>query len=305
VTADVTARVNFDGVSVALATPWRAAGGVDDAALERLVAHVCAAGVVAVCPAGTTGEGPRLSRDERVALVRRVGELTPPHVGIVGGVSSASLGETLDELAAQADAGAGAVLVTPPTRMPLGADGCRRFYELVAERTPVPIVVYHIPLLTGVPVPPDVVLDLAAHPNVLGLKDSAADIQYHLRVADGLAAAGHTGFALLTGTDATMVASMQAGGTGAILASANVVPALSVAVHRAVRCGDVAGALALLPRLRAIVIACRRGSLPAGWKAALELIGIGTRLAIPPGETLDDAQVASLRCDLERLGVLT
>jgi hypothetical protein len=67
----------------------------------------------------------------------------------------------------------------------------------------------------------------------------------------------------------------------------------------------VAGALALLPRLRAIVIACRRGSLPAGWKAALELIGIGTRLAIPPGETLDDAQAAALRSDLEPLGQLT
>jgi dihydrodipicolinate synthase/N-acetylneuraminate lyase len=296
--------LNLDGVSVALVTPWREGWGVDAASLERIVRRACDAGVVAVCPAGTTGEGPRLSRGQRVELVRSCAALVPEHVGVVGGVSSGSLGETLAELEAQAAAGADAALVTPPTRMPLGADGCRRFYAELADRAPLPLIIYHIPALTGVPVPAEVVVELAAHASIIGLKDSAADMQYHLRVADGLADGGIDGFALLTGTDALLVGSMQAGGAGAILASGNLVPELGVGVHRAVRAGDIAHALAVARRLRAIVIACRRGNLPAGWKAALELTGCGSRVAVPPGESLDAVQVEALRRDLERLGVL-
>lgn len=297
--------VNLDGISVALVTPWREDGGVEVASLERLVRHVCDAGVAAVCPAGTTGEGPRLSRDQRVELVSRCAKLVPDNVGVVGGVTSGSLTETLAELGAQAAAGADAALVTPPSRMPLGPDGCRKFYTEIADRAPLPLIIYHIPSLTGVHVPPEVVLELAAHPSIIGLKDSGADIQYHLRVADGLADGGIEGFSLLTGTDAMLVASMQAGGTGAILASGNLVPEMSVGVHRAVRSGDLTRALELQRRLRAIVIACRRGSLPAGWKAALELAGWCGRVAVPPGESLDATQVEALRSDLERLQVLS
>jgi 4-hydroxy-tetrahydrodipicolinate synthase len=296
--------MNLDGITVALVTPWRASGGVDDGALERIVAHVSAAGVVAISPGGTTGEGPRLTRAERVALVARCAALVPAHVGIVGGVSSGSITETLEELDLQARAGAGAVLLTPPSRMPMGNEGCRRFYEAIAERTPLPLIIYHIPLLTGVHVAPEVVLQLAAHDAIIGLKDSAGDIQYHLRIADGLAAAGNAAFALLTGTDATIVASMQAGGRGAVLASGNLVPELGVAVHRAMREGRVSDALLQLRRLREIVIACRRGSLPAGWKAAMELAGWCSRIAVPAGETIEGTQVDALRADLQRLGVV-
>lgn len=297
--------VNLDGISVALVTPWREDGGIDVAPLERLVRHVCDAGVVAVCPAGTTGEGPRLSRGQRVELVSRCARLVPDTIGVVGGVTSGSVTETLAELEQQAEAGADAALVTPPSRMPLGPGGCRQFYTEIADRTPLPLIIYHIPSLTGVHVPPEVVLELAVHPAIIGLKDSAADIQYHLRVADGLADGAIEGFSLVTGTDAMLVASMQAGGTGAILASANLVPEMGVGVHRAVRNGDLARALDRLRRLRAIVIACRRGSLPAGWKAALELTGWCARSAVPPGESLDTTQVEALRRDLERLEVLS
>jgi 4-hydroxy-tetrahydrodipicolinate synthase len=297
--------VNLDGISVALVTPWRGGRGIDVASLERIVGRVCDAGVVAVCPAGTTGEGPRLSRDQRVELVSRCARLVSEGVGVVAGVVSASLTETLAELEEQAGAGATAALVAPPARMPLGPDGCRTFYTEIADRAPLPLMIYHIPSLTGVHVPPEVVLELAPHPSIAGLKDSAADIQYHLRVADGLAEGGIEGFSLVTGTDAMLVASMQAGGTGAIIASANLVPELSVGVHQAVRSGDLAHALDVQRRLRAIVMACRRGSGPAGWKAALEIAGWCSSHPVPPGERLDATQFEALRRDLGRLEVLS
>ncbi|MEO5590741.1 MAG: dihydrodipicolinate synthase family protein [Gemmatimonadaceae bacterium] len=298
-------KMNVDGVCVALVTPLLDEGKVDFAALERIVTRACDAGVVAVCPGGTTGEGPRLSVTDRAALTTSVSRMVPDNVTVIGGVSTSNVGETLAELDAQASSGANAALVTPPSRMPIGAAGLLRFYRELADRTPIPIVVYHIPQFTGVHVPPEVVLELAVHPSIAGLKDSSADIQYHLRIADGMVDGAIADFALLTGTDATMISSMQAGGTGAVLASANLVPAMGVAVHRAVRAGDIDFASAELRKLRAIVIACRRGSLPAGWKGALELTGICSRRAVSPGESLDDTQLAALRGDLEKYGVLS
>jgi dihydrodipicolinate synthase/N-acetylneuraminate lyase len=297
--------MNLDGVCVALVTPLLEERKVDFAALERIVERACDAGVVAVSPGGTTGEGPRLSAGERATLVAKVAKMVPDNVAVVGGVSTSSVDETLSELAEQASGGASAALVPPPSRMPIGAAGLLRFYRELAEQTPIPLIVYHIPQLTGVHVPPEVVLELAHHPSIAGLKDSSADIQYHFRVADGLVDGAIDRFALLTGTDATMIASMQAGGNGAVLASANLVPAMGVAVHRAVRAGDIDFALKEVRKLRAIVTACRRGSLPAGWKAALELTGICSRSAVSPGEALDNAQLAALRSDLEKYGVLS
>ena len=297
--------VSFDGISVALVTPWREAGGIDVAALERLLAHVCGAGVVNVCPAGTTGEGPRLTRDERAEMVRRCAALVPTGVGVVGAVAQSSIGETLSELDDQAGAGAQVALLTPPSRMPLGTEGCREFFTQVAVRTPLPLVIYNIPALSGVAIPPELVLELADHPSIVGLKDSSADIQYHMRVADGLIEQDNKRFAFVTGTDAMLVASMQAGGSGAIIASANLVPSLSVALHRAVRSGDLDTALNISRRLRAIVIACRRGSLPCGWKAAVEIAGIAPAHPVPPGEKLTAAQMEALRKDLQRLEVIS
>ena len=76
-------------------------------------------------------------------------------------------------------------------------------------------------------------------------------------------------------------------------------------VHRAVRDGDLVHALDLQRRLRAIVVACRRGSGPAGWKAALELAGLCAADPVPPGERLEATQLDALRQDLERLEVLS
>jgi dihydrodipicolinate synthase/N-acetylneuraminate lyase len=76
--------VNLDGVCVALVTPWRDGAGIDVASLERIVARACGAGVVAVGPVGTTGEGPRLSRDQRIEVVSRCIRLVSAGVGVVG-----------------------------------------------------------------------------------------------------------------------------------------------------------------------------------------------------------------------------
>lgn len=295
--------VNLDGISVALVTPWQQ-GTIDAPALQRLVEHVCGAGVVNVCPAGTTGEGPRLSRRQRVDLVRQCAQLVAGRAGIVGGIASASVEETLAEIKEQAEAGAGAVLVTPPTRLPLGGDGCRHFFTSLAHRSPIPIILYHIPSLTGIQLPPETVLELAGHERIIGLKDSSADIQYHMRLADGLAARPPQNFSLLCGTDAMMVASLQAGGAGGIIASANIVPGLSVALHGAFRTGDIKQALELERKLRPIIIACRRGHGPAGWKAAVEIAGLAPATPVPPGEGLDNAQYEALRADLQRLEVV-
>nr|MDQ2724903.1 dihydrodipicolinate synthase family protein [Actinomycetota bacterium] len=99
-------------------------------------------------------------------------------------------GPDLDaDLGAYHDAGATAVLVAPPFYFPLDRDGVLRFYTGVADRSPLPIVLYNIPAMTKISIPPTVAGELAAHPMIAGMKDSSRDMEYFAEVLDATSGA--------------------------------------------------------------------------------------------------------------------
>jgi 4-hydroxy-tetrahydrodipicolinate synthase len=292
----MTSPTALQGVLVALATPADESGAVDPGGLERLVQRVISGGVSGISPVGSTGEGPRLTRGQRIAIVRRVRALAPPGMPVVPGVPFLTAGEAADELHALAEAGASAALVSPPSYYPLSDPGVLRLYQDLADRSPLPLLLYNIPVFTKVRIAPAVAAALAAHPRVVGLKDSSRDMEYQQQV---IGACAGTEFSVLTGTDSLLVASLMTGARGTIAASANLAPELAVGVYRAVRAGDMPEALRLQEALSAVVAACRRGEFPAGWKAALEIAGICAAHVIPPGSALPAAERAGLAASLD------
>ena len=288
------------GTMVALATPVRADGSLDPAGLERLVHRVTDGGVDGISPCGSTGEGPRLTRAQRLDVCRRVREFAPPGMPVIPGVPLVTAEDGHAELAALADAGATAALVAPPSYYPLTSDGALRLYEALADRSPVPLVLYNIPDFTKVSLAPEVVARLAAHPAVAGIKDSSRDMGYQQQV---LYATADAEFSVLTGNDPLLVASLLLGAAGTIAASANLVPGLVSDVFRAFTTGDVPAALSLQQRLTRIVAACRPGNPPAGWKAALEVAGVCSACPVPPGSPLSESERARLAAVLAAEGV--
>lgn len=289
------------GVMVALATPLHADGTLDEPGLERLVKHVVAGGVDGISPAGSTGEGARLTRAQRLEVVTRVCGLAPAGMPVVAGVPVVDVATGGPELTELADAGATAVLVSVRPGYPLPDDDVQRFYEQLAEAAPLPLVLYNIPIYTGVRIAPEVVGRLAAHPNIAGIKDSSRDMEYLQAVVFATSGAD---FRVFTGTDTLLVASMAAGADGTIAASLNLVPEMAAGVYRAMTSGDLADARREQRRLNAVVTACRRGHPPSGWKAALAIAGICEPYLAPPASPLPADSQEELSRMLRELGVV-
>ncbi|HLI38792.1 MAG TPA: dihydrodipicolinate synthase family protein [Streptosporangiaceae bacterium] len=296
----MSARRALAGVMAALVTPAGEDGEPDIAGLERLVSRVVTGGADGISPAGSTGEGPRLTREQRLAVTRRVRALVPPGMPVIPGVPLSTPQDGMAELEALAGAGATAALVSPPSYYPLSDDAVQRLYETLAARSPLPLLLYNIPVFTKVRIAPGVVAKLAAHPSIAGIKDSSRDLEYQQQV---IHCSAGTEFSVFTGTDTLLVASLTIGAAGAIAASVNLVPDLTAGVYRAVTTGDLTAALRMQERLARVVAACRRGEFPAGWKTALELAGVCAAHPVPPGLPLSAEQRSRLAADLAAEGI--
>jgi 4-hydroxy-tetrahydrodipicolinate synthase len=289
------------GAMVALATPLDADGQIDEDGLGRLVERVVAAGIDGISPNGSTGEGARLGRERRLAVTTQVRKLAPDGMPVISGVPLTTLDAGRAELDDLAELGATAALVAPPSYYPLPDESVLRLYEALARDAPLPLLLYNIPVFTKVRLAPDVVRRLAGHPAIAGIKDSSRDMEYQQEL---IAATTDVEFAVLTGADTLLVASLTVGASGSISASANLVPELPVGIQRAFLAGDIRTATELQRRLARIVAACRAGEPPAGWKAALSIAGVcGPDLAAPAA-ALPPAQRATLERRLAAEGII-
>ncbi|MPZ63593.1 MAG: hypothetical protein GEU93_20420 [Propionibacteriales bacterium] len=290
----------LSGVHVALATPIEPSGELDRAGLRGLLDRVLDGGIFGICPTGSTGEGPRLTRAQRREVLRAVRE----HVGdeplVVPAPSGLTSHDVIDELEEFSGLGADAALIAVPSYFPMAEPDVLRYYQAVADSAAIPFLIYNIPPMTGVSVPPWVVGELASHPKVVGIKDSSRDFEYFEEVV--YATAGSENFAVLTGSDTMLLASMVVGGDGTIAASANFVPELGVGVYSNVQKEDWPEAHRLQRRLFEVVRTCRAGVPPGGWKAALEHAGVCSRRLVPPADPLSDAQYTQLVRRLVELG---
>jgi 4-hydroxy-tetrahydrodipicolinate synthase len=290
------------GVMCALVTPFDEDGEVDLDGLQRLTERVVRGRVTGICPVGSTGEGSRLTGRQRRAVVERVRALIPREVALIPSPSTLVAGQVIEDVEAFADLGADAVLVAPPPGYLLDGGDVRRFYEKLATRSPLPIVLYNFPTLNRVGIPAAVAGELAHHDSVIGIKDSSRDLEYTQALLGASASAPD--FVVLTGSDTLLLPTLTIGGSGAIVGSANMVPDLGVAVYEATLAGDWPTARLLQWRLFEVVTAARAAGFPYGWKAALEMAGICSAYPAPPASAVSGETLAALRRRLTELQVL-
>jgi dihydrodipicolinate synthase/N-acetylneuraminate lyase len=291
---------DLHGVHVALATPISAGGDLDSPAVDRLLSRVIDGGVDAICPTGSTGEGPRLTRAQRTEVTRLVRKVVGPDRLLIPGASAMTVADAVAEIDDLADAGADVVLLAPPSYYPLPADGVTAWFRAVSLAAALPIVLYNIPSMTKIMLPPTAVGELAGLPGIIGIKDSSRDFEYLESVLYATAGAD---FAVLTGSDSMLLASLTVGAIGTIAASANLVPGLGREIYDATAAGDADRARRTQQRLYDVVMACRVGPPPSGWKAALAWAGVCSAAMVPPAVGLDPAQQQTLQSRLAELGV--
>ena len=221
------------GVTPPLVTPFDGPAGetVDHDALADVVTHAVEGGVAGLFPNGTTGEFASLTAAERAAVV----ETTVANAAgrpVLAGVADTAVEDVLTHADRAADAGADAVVVTPPYfHAESDEGGNRRFLERIADGAPRPVFVYDIPSCTGNPLSADTVVALADHPNVVGMKDSSGDFAGFCR----LLRETPEEFVLLQGFDALFLPSLRMGATGGVHALSNVVPSAFAELARLAR----------------------------------------------------------------------
>lgn len=230
----------LSGIWLPLITPFRD-GELDEASLRRLAAHYAGQPVDGLILAATTGEGMTLDADETARLVAvvaaEVGGRLPLWLGLSGS-DTRRMAATMDRTAGWPVDG---YLITCPYYTRPAQAGIVAHFTALAARTERPVAVYNIPYRTGVNMTNETLLQLAALPNVVGLKDCCADPSQSF----DLMCRRPQGFAVLTGEDAQFHAALAQGAEGGILASAHVETARWAAVRDAVAAGEQGRALML------------------------------------------------------------
>jgi 4-hydroxy-tetrahydrodipicolinate synthase len=268
----VSSSFRPSGVLVPLVTPFDEAGAVDLAALRALAERALEAGAAGIVTLATTGEPTSLDGDERAAVVAVCAEVCAERRAVlVVGAGTNDTRTTIERHEALADVpGVAASLAVVPYYVRPSEAAVVRHFQVVAERSPVPLIVYNIPYRTGRGLGADALLELAATDNVAGVKQAVGGIDADtLRVL----AESHDRFALLGGDDAFLFPLVLMGAAGAIAASANVCTgAFAEMIARGLR-GDVARGRPLAEALLPLVGALFAEPSPAVIKAALHALG--------------------------------
>ena len=290
-----------EGIFPALVTPFADDGrSVDEERLRVLVNRCIELGVHGVVPCGTTGEFVNLTMEEKKWVIKFVVNEARGRVPVIAGTGASGTAETVELTRFAKEAGATAALIVTPYYLKPADRGIYEHYSTVASEVDLPIILYNIPQCTGLPLPWQMVEDLAQIPNIVGVKDSSGQLSFILAVLEKV----RDKINVLCGHDEVVVAALAAGCSGAILASANIIPDVWIQIYNHVRNGELQKARELQYKVQKIarIIA---GSGAVGTKAALNMMKIkvgSPRLPLSIGGELTYEAREELRLDLEKLG---
>jgi 4-hydroxy-tetrahydrodipicolinate synthase len=293
-----------EGILPALVTPFTDDGkAVDEERLRALVNRCIELGVHGVVPCGTTGEFVNLTTEEKKHVIKTVIDEVNGRVKVIAGTGASGTNEAVEMTKYAKDVGADAALIVTPFYLKPMDRGIYEHYYTIASEVDLPIILYNIPQCTGLPLPWQMVEDLAQIPNIVGVKDSSGQLSFILAVLEKV----RDKINVLCGHDEVVVAALAAGCSGAILASANVIPDIWVQIYNHVKNGELQKARELQYKVQKIarIIA---GSGAVGTKEALNMMKIKVgpvRKPLSVGGELTYEAREELRLDLEKIGKIT
>jgi 4-hydroxy-2-oxoglutarate aldolase len=248
-----------------------ATGEVDDRAITGNVKKWMSTGLAGVLALGSNGEAPYLDDAEGDRVVAAARDGVPADRVLLVGTGRESTRATVAATKRAADLGADAVLVRAPSyyRAQMTPEALVAHYRAIADASPVPVLLYNLPGVTGFSLTLATVAALAEHPNIVGMKETSSDLE---RLGQFAAIDGGR-FVVLCGWAPVVYPALVSGAAGAILAVANVVPSECVALQRHVQAGRHDDALRLQQRLTPLAQQVTSVHGIAGLKIALEIVG--------------------------------
>ena len=307
--------LKLSGLIPPMVTPLDAKRRLDKKGTRNMVNHLLKGGVDGIFLLGTTGEGPHLSYAVREELVKTVCGLVKGRVPVLVGITETDLDDAVAFAAKCKAHGAAAVVAAPPYYFKLTQAECVAWFTEMADRLPLPLVIYDMPAHTDTIIEPATIAKLAAHPNIVAMKDSSSIIalfnKFRLVVGTDGASGGPAplpkdGFSLFMGPDEAMGEAVLLGADGGVCTGANLWPAQFKAMYLAAKAGD-AEKVRRLQRFTTmssyLLYGLGQGQIGflKGVKAALAEMGLIQNVLAAPFEPFGGKELVQVRAALRRL----
>lgn len=273
--------MNFGQVLTAMVTPFDQSGEIDFNATRTLVNYLIANGTDGLVVAGTTGESPTLSTDEKVALFKFVVEAAAGRVPVIAGTGSNNTRASISLTKLAEEAGVdGIMLVTPYYNKP-SQEGLYQHFKAIAESTRLPVMLYNIPGRTITNLEAKTVVRLSSIPNIVSIKEASGNLEAMSQIIEKTP----SDFTLYSGDDGLTLPILAIGGAGIISVASHVIGNELQDMIHSFKTGDLQTAAAAHRKLLPLMKALFAQSSPSPVKAALNLRGInvgGVRLPLVP-----------------------
>lgn len=291
----------LEGVYAALTTPF-IGGEISTEKIQDNVKKYNRTDLAGYLVLGSTGESVSLTDEESEELVEAVVESGAPGKKILVGTARESTRGTVEFTKRAARCGIAAALIRPPSyyKSKMTREALKKHYLTVADESPVPVLIYNIPQNTGISLEPQLILDLASHPNITGLKESSGSLAFLGEIIREVPADFH----YFLGSGHVIYPGLEMGACGAILAVANAAPEMSAEIFRLFAAGKKDEArklqLDLIPLNKAVMEVYGI----AGLKYAQDLRGYYGGPARPPLLPLEEKGKRDIQAQLMKLGLL-
>ena len=295
----------FTGLIPPMVTPLDSRRRLDRPGVKNMVKHLLDGGVDGIFLLGTTGEGPHLSYAIRRDLVKETCRLVKGRVPVLVGITETDIEDALEFAKCCKAYGASGVVAAPPYYFKLTQAECIGWFKELADRLPLPLVIYNMPAHTDTTIEPATIAKLAAHPNVVAMKDSSSVIALFNKFRVSLAPYSED-FSLFMGPDEAMGEAVLLGADGGVCTGANLWPRAFKDMYLAAKAGD-AEKVRKLQRFTTLssylLYGLGQGQIGflKGVKAALAEMGLIQNVLAAPFTPFAGGDLAKVRAALRRL----
>jgi 4-hydroxy-tetrahydrodipicolinate synthase len=290
----------FRGSGVALVTPFNEDMSINYNKLEELIEWHIENNTDALIIAGTTGEATTLTDEDQIEVVRKSVEFAKGRVPIIAGSGSNDTQHGIYLSKECEKAGATGLLVVTPYYNKTNRKGLIRYFTRIADSVNIPIILYNVPSRTGMEIPANVIKELSAHKNIVGLKEASGDISYLAEVARQCG----DSISIYSGNDNIIVPVLSLGGVGVISVLGNVLPNETHDIVMNFLDGDVKSALDLQLKLNGFVSSLFIETNPIPVKEAMNILGHGVGGLREPLWEMENKNINILKEEMEKLKLI-
>ncbi|WP_100403026.1 4-hydroxy-tetrahydrodipicolinate synthase [Bacillus sp. FJAT-42315] len=211
--------VSFGRVSTAMVTPFDSKGNIDFEKITQLVNHLINNGTDSLVVAGTTGESPTLTAEEKVALFRHTVEAVAGRVPVIAGTGSNNTKQSIELTKKAEEAGVDAIMLVAPYYNKPNQEGLYQHFKTIAESTSLPVMIYNIPGRASVNITPDTTIRLSKIANIVAAKEASGNIDAMTEIIAGTA----DDFLVYSGDDGLTLPVLSVGGDGVVSVASHIV----------------------------------------------------------------------------------